>query len=319
MYEGNPISRSGEFLSKYLLKRTFTTILTLFGVSLLVFLMIHFIPGDPVLNILGEFATEEAVAKLKSDLGLDQPMYMQYLHFVAGIFQGDLGTSYLTGISVLEEISNRFPVTFQLAVFSLVIGALLGIGLGIIAAVKQNTIVDQLAMLVSLVGISAPGFWIALFLIFIFSYQIPIFPISGYEGIYSLILPSITLGLGTSGNIARMTRSSMLEVLKQDYMRTAEAKGVNLIRLIVGHGLQNALIPVITLIGIQFGGLLAGAVVTETVFALPGIGSLAIDAIATRDMPTVQGLVLFMAAMFIIVNLLIDVIYSVIDPRIKYE
>lgn len=304
---------------KYLLKRVFTTFLTLLGVSILVFLMLHLIPGDPVLNILGEFATEEAITDLKRNLGLDLPMYMQYLNFIAGIFQGDLGTSYLTGLSVLEEITNRFPVTFQLAVFSLIIGSVLGIILGIIAAVKQNTIFDQIAMLVSLIGISAPGFWIALFLIFVFSYQIPIFPISGYEGIYSLILPSITLGLGTSGNIARMTRSSMLEVLKQDYMRTAEAKGVNLIRMIVGHGLQNALIPVITLIGIQFGGLLAGAVVTETVFALPGIGSLAIDAIATRDMPTVQGLVLFMAFMFILVNLLIDIIYSVIDPRIKYE
>lgn len=304
---------------KYLLKRVFTTFLTLLGVSILVFFMLHLIPGDPVLNILGEFATEEAINNLKSNLGLDQPLYMQYLNFIGGIFQGDLGTSYITGLGVLEEIANRFPVTFQLAVYSLIIGSILGMVLGIIAAVKQNTIFDQLAMLVSLVGISAPGFWIALFLIFVFSYQFPIFPISGYDGFYSLILPSITLGLGTSGNIARMTRSSMLEVLKQDYMRTAEAKGVNLIRLIVGHGLQNALIPVITLIGIQFGGLLAGAVVTETVFALPGIGSLAIDAIATRDMPTVQGLVLFMAFMFIIVNLLIDIIYSVVDPRIKYE
>lgn len=306
-------------MSGYIVKRLFTTLLTLFGVSVIVFLMIHLIPGDPILNILGEFATEEAINRLKSDLGLDKSLLAQYFSFVGGIFQGDFGTSYLTNISVLDEITNRLPVTFQLAVYGLLIGSITGIFLGIVAAVKQNTIFDQLAMLIALVGISAPGFWIALFLIFTFSYLIPIFPISGYDGFFSLVLPSITLGLGTAGNIARMTRSSMLEVIKQDYMRTAESKGVNVFQLVVGHGLQNALIPVITLIGIQFGSLLAGAVITETVFALPGIGSLAIEAIATRDMPTVQGLVLFMAFMFIIVNLFVDIIYSVVDPRIKYE
>ncbi|RXI96175.1 ABC transporter permease [Anaerobacillus alkaliphilus] len=306
-------------MSRYILKRGFSMLITLLGVSILVFLMVHLIPGDPVNYILGEFATEEAVNRLKANLGLDKPLPLQYLAFIGGLLKGDLGTSYITGLSVLEQIVQRFPVTFQLALYSLIIGSICGIVLGIVAAVKQNTIFDQLAMLVSLIGISAPGFWIALFLILIFSYHLPIFPISGYDGFYSLILPSITLGLGTTGNIARMTRSSMLEVIKQDYMRTAEAKGVNVIRLIKGHGLQNALIPVITLIGLQFGHLLAGAVVTETVFALPGIGSLAIQAIATRDMPTVQGLVLFMAFMFILVNLLIDVIYSMIDPRIKYD
>ncbi|WP_456277545.1 ABC transporter permease [Bacillus sp. AK128] len=306
-------------MTRYLLKRMGTMLITLWGVSVLVFLMIHLIPGDPVLNILGEFATEEAVNKLKADLGLDQPLLMQYFLFIGDALQGNLGQSYITNQYVVDEIINRFPVTFQLAVYSLVIGSVVGIVMGTIAAVKQNTIFDQLAMLISLIGISAPGFWIALFLIFIFAYQIPIFPISGYDGIYSLILPSITLGLATAGNIARMTRSSMLEVVKQDYMRTAEAKGVNAYRLIFGHGLQNALIPVITLIGLQFGHLLAGAVVTETVFALPGIGSLAIDAIATRDMPTIQGLVLFMAFIFIVVNLLVDIFYSAIDPRIKYE
>ncbi|WP_243297844.1 ABC transporter permease [Bacillus litorisediminis] len=304
---------------KYLLKRLFTMLLTLFGVSILVFLMVHFIPGDPVLTILGEFATEEAIRNLESSLGLDQPLYIQYFNFIFSAVQGDLGTSYLTGIPVLNEIVNRFPITLQLSVYSLVVGSLVGIVMGTVAAVKQNTIFDRLAMVISLIGISAPGFWIALFLIYIFSYQLGLFPISGYEGVYSLILPSITLGLGAAGNIARMTRSSLLEVIKQDYMRTAEAKGASGVRIIFGHGLQNAFIPVITVIGLQFGSLLAGAVVTETVFALPGIGSLAVDAIATRDMPTIQGLVLFMAFMFILVNLLVDIIYSFIDPRIKYE
>ncbi|MET3696914.1 peptide/nickel transport system permease protein [Bacillus oleivorans] len=304
---------------KYLLKRLFTMLLTLFGVSILVFLMVHFIPGDPVLTILGEFATEEAIRNLESSLGLDQPLYIQYLNFIFSAIQGDLGTSYLTGIPVLHEIINRFPITFQLSVYSLLVGSVVGIVMGTVAAVKQNTIFDRFAMVISLIGISAPGFWIALFLIYIFSYQLGLFPISGYEGVYSLILPSITLGLGAAGNIARMARSSLLEVIKQDYMRTAEAKGANGFRMILGHGLQNAFIPVITVIGLQFGSLLAGAVVTETVFALPGIGSLAVDAIATRDMPTIQGLVLFMAFMFILVNLLVDIIYSFIDPRIKYE
>ena len=304
---------------KYLLKRLLTMLVTLFGVSILVFLMVHFIPGDPILTILGEFATEESIRNLEKSLGLDQPLYIQYFNFIIGAIQGNLGTSYLTGIPVLEEIVNRFPITFQLSVFSLLIGSIVGIIMGTIAAVKQNTFFDRLAMVISLVGISAPGFWIALFLIYIFSFQLGLFPISGYEGLYSLILPSLTLGLGAAGNIARMTRSSMLEVIKQDYMRTAEAKGAGVFQIIFGHGLQNAFIPVITVIGLQFGGLLAGAVVTETVFALPGIGSLAVDAIATRDMPTIQGLVLFMAFMFILVNLLVDVIYSFVDPRIKYE
>jgi peptide/nickel transport system permease protein len=285
---------------------------------MLVFLMTRLIPGNPVTYILGEFATPQAVADLTEKLGLDKPFYLQYFMFISNIFHGNLGVSFITGLSVVDEITHRFPITFQLAVYSLIIGTIVGILMGVIAAVKQNTLLDRLAMLVSLIGISAPGFWIALFLIWLFSFHFPIFPISGYEGFSSLILPSITLGLGTAGNIARMTRSSMLEVIKQDYMRTAQAKGVSFLQLIFIHGFQNALIPVITIIGLQFGALLAGAVVTETVFALPGIGSFAIDAIAKRDIPTVQGLVLFMAVLFIMTNLLVDVLYSFIDPRIKY-
>lgn len=305
-------------MGKYLIKRLFTSCMTLIGVSILVFLMLQMIPGDPVTYILGDFATEEAIAQLKAELGLDKSLPVQYFSFVTSAIQGDLGTSFITGYPVLEEIILRFPITFNLAVMSLAIGAFVGILLGILAAVKQNTIFDQLAMLLSLIGISAPSFWIALFLIFIFAYHIPLFPISGYDGFSSLILPAITLGLGSAGNIARMTRSSMLEVIKQDYMRTAQAKGLALPSMIFQHAFQNALIPVITLIGLQFGYLLAGAVVTETVFALPGIGSFAIDAIAKRDLPTIQGLVLFIAVLFILTNLIVDMIYSLIDPRIKY-
>jgi len=293
-------------------------VVTLIGVSILVFLMMHLIPGDPVTYILGDFASEEAIAEMKNTLGLNQPLFIQYIDYIKNVLQGDLGTSYITGLTVIEEIKARFPITVQLAVYSLIIGSVVGILLGILAAVKQNTIFDQLAMVVSLIGISAPGFWIALFLIWIFSYQFSIFPISGYQGFYSLILPSITLGLGSAGNIARMTRSSMLEVIKQDFMRTAQAKGLAMIPMIFKHALQNAMIPVITLIGLQFGFLLAGAVVIETVFALPGLGSFSIEAITKRDLPTVQGLVLFMAFLFIITNMLVDLVYSLVDPRIKY-
>ncbi|WP_141395411.1 ABC transporter permease [Lysinibacillus fusiformis] len=305
-------------MSKYILNRTLSMVITLIGVSILVFLMMHLIPGDPVTYILGDFASEEAIVEMKKTLGLDQPLFIQYIDYIKNVLQGNLGTSYITGLTVGEEIVARFPITVQLALYSLIIGAVIGILMGILAAVKQNTIFDQLAMVISLIGISAPGFWIALFLIWMFSYQFNIFPISGYRGFYSLILPSITLGLGSAGNIARMTRSSMLEVIKQDFMRTAQAKGLAMIPMIFKHALQNAMIPVITLIGLQFGFLLAGAVVIETVFALPGLGSFSIEAITKRDLPTVQGLVLFMAFLFIITNMIVDLVYSLIDPRIKY-
>ncbi len=294
-------------------------LITIIGVSILVFAIIHLIPGSPVSYILGDFATEESVAELESRLGLDRPVVTQYFSYMINAFQGDLGTSYVTGYTVVEEIMNRIPITAQLALYSVIFGSITGILLGVIAAVKQNTIFDQIAMLIALVGISAPGFWIALFLILLFSYQLGIFPISGYSGFYSLVLPSITLGLGSAGSIARMTRSNMLDVIKQDYIRTAKAKGASLYRLVFKHGLQNALIPVVTLIGMQFGYLMAGAVVTETVFALPGLGSLIVSAISTRDIPTVQGLLLFMAAMIIIANLLVDLIYTKLDPRIQYD
>ncbi|GGA20873.1 ABC transporter permease [Psychrobacillus lasiicapitis] len=306
-------------MSSYLFKRMFTMIITIFGVSVLVFMIIHLIPGNPVNHILGDYATEESIKELEMRLGLDRPILVQYFSYMFQAIQGDLGTSYITGYTVVEEILNRIPITAQLALYSIIFGSITGIIIGVVAAVKKNTIYDQLAMVLALIGISAPGFWIALFLILLFSYQLSIFPISGYSGFYSLILPSITLGLGTAGSIARMTRSSMLDVIKQDYIRTAKAKGAGSYRLIFRHSLQNAIIPVVTLIGMQFGYLMAGAVVTETVFALPGLGSLIVSAISTRDIPTVQGLLLFMAAMIIIVNFVVDLLYTKLDPRIQYE
>lgn len=306
-------------MRRYVLKRLLSLVGTLLGVSVLIFLMVHLIPGDPVTTILGQFASPEAIDQLRAKLGLDLPLWEQYIHFLGKLLVGDLGTSLFTGQSVWEQITQRFPITFQLAIFSVIIAAIFGILLGTIAAVKQNTFVDRLVVLSSLVGISAPGFWIALFLIWVFAYKLALFPISGYEGIHSLLLPAITLGMAEAGMIARMTRSSMLEVIKQDYMRTAEAKGAAVIRMVFSHGLPNAIIPVVTMLGLQFGSLLAGAVVVETVFSLQGIGSLAIDAIGKRDMPTVQGMVFFMAVIFATTNLVVDLIYSLIDPRIHYD
>ncbi|MGG1663424.1 ABC transporter permease [Brevibacillus sp. NRS-1366] len=306
-------------MRRYVLKRLLSLVGTLLGVSVLIFLMVHLIPGDPVTVILGQFATPEAVSQMRATLGLDQPLWQQYVHFLGRLMVGDLGTSLFTGETVWEQITSRFPITLQLAVLSVIIAAIFGIILGTIAAIKQNTIVDRLVVLSSLVGISAPGFWIALFLIWVFAYKLALFPISGYEGVHSLLLPAITLGLAEAGMIARMTRSSMLEVIRQDYMRTAEAKGAALIRMVFSHGLPNAIIPVITMIGLQFGSLMAGAVVVETVFSLQGIGSLAIEAIGKRDMPTVQGMVFFMALIFATTNLIVDLIYSVVDPRIHYD
>ncbi|MED1781362.1 ABC transporter permease [Brevibacillus fortis] len=306
-------------MRRYVVKRILSLVGTLLGVSVLIFLMVHLIPGDPATQILGQFATPEAISQLRAKLGLDQPLWQQYMRFVGNLFTGDLGTSLFTGEKVWDQIMNRFPITMQLATLSVIIAAIFGILLGTIAAVKQNTIIDRLVVLTSLLGISAPGFWIALFLIWVFAYKLALFPISGYEGIHSLLLPAITLGMAEAGMIARMTRSSMLEVIKQDYMRTAEAKGVALFRIIVSHGLPNAIIPVVTMIGLQFGSLMAGAVVVETVFTLQGIGSLAIEAIGKRDMPTIQGMVFFMALIFALTNLIVDLIYSRIDPRIHFD
>ncbi|QRG65921.1 ABC transporter permease [Brevibacillus choshinensis] len=306
-------------MQRYLFRRLLSLLGTLLGVTILIFLLVHLIPGDPVQYLLGDYPTDEAIAALNAQLGLDKPLIMQYFSFLGRLLQGDLGTSYITGYTVWQEIVDRFPITFQLALYSVVLATIIGVIVGVISAVKQNTWVDRVVVFFSLIGISAPGFWIALFLIWIFAYRLPIFPISGYDGFFSLVLPAVTLALGEAGMIARMTRSSMLDVIKQDYMRTAQAKGAPRQWVILRHGLQNAIIPVITLIGLEFGALLAGAVVTETIFSLQGLGSLAIEAIGKRDLPTIQGLVFFIAFLFAITNLIVDLLYSWFDPRIKYE
>lgn len=304
---------------KYLIRRILAAIPVLLGVSLIVFLMIHLIPGDPVQHILGEFASPERVAELRNQLGLNDPLPIQYLKFLSKAIRGDLGRSLISNVPVVDEIARAFPVTIQLAIYSIIVSSLFGLLAGIIAAVRHNTFWDQLAMIGALFGISTPSFWLALILMMIFAYNLGWFPISGYSGLSSLVLPTVVLAALSAGSIARITRSSMLEVLGQDYIRTARAKGLDEETVVLKHSLKNAMIPVVTLVGLQFGSLLAGAIITETVFALPGLGRLAIQAITTRDFPMIQGVTLFVATLFVLTNLIVDLMYGLIDPRIRLQ
>lgn len=302
----------------YVVRRVLAAILVLLGVSILVFLMIHMIPGDPVYQILGEYATEDAVFNMRERLGLNKPIHEQYFDFMSGVLRGDFGRSIITNRNITEEIKNRFPITLRIALMAVLIEISIGFTLGIIAALNHRKISDSLAMIGALLGVSTPSFWLALILMLIFGVQLKWLPISGYDGFKSLILPAITLGLLGGGKIARMTRSSLLEVLRQDYIRTARSKGLSEKFIIYKHALKNAIIPVITLIGMDLGALLGGAIITETVFAVPGIAQLAINGINRRDFPMVQSVVLVMAVVFTTTNLFVDIIYSFVDPRIKY-
>lgn len=304
---------------KYLIRRILSVIPVLLGVSIVVFLMVHLIPGDPVQHILGEFAAPERVEQLRNQLGLNDPLPVQYFNFLGKALHGDLGRSLISNTPVITDIKRAFPVTIQLALFSITLSSILGLIAGVIAAVRHNTIWDQLAMVGALIGISTPSFWLALIFMWIFAYNLGWFPISGYAGLRSLVLPTVVLAALSAGSIARITRSSMLEVLGQDYIRTARAKGLDEETVVMKHALKNAMIPVVTLVGLQFGSLLAGAIITETVFALPGLGRLAVQAITLRDFPMIQGVVLFVSVLFVLTNLIVDLMYGFIDPRIRLE
>ncbi|MBO8127044.1 MAG: ABC transporter permease [Firmicutes bacterium] len=304
---------------KYLIRRILSIIPVLLGVSVVVFLMVHLIPGDPAMHILGEFASPERVEQLREQLGLNDPLPIQYLKFLSRAVQGDLGNSLISNKPVVQEILRAFPVTIQLAFYSIILSSLIGLVAGVIASVKHNTVWDQVAMITAMFGISTPSFWLALILMWVFAYTLGWFPISGYSGLRSLVLPTVVLAALTAGSIARFTRSSMLEVLGQDYIRTARAKGLSSRSVVLKHALRNAMIPVVTLVGLEFGSMLAGAIITETVFALPGIGRLAVTAITTRDFPMIQGIVLFVATLFVITNLVVDMVYGYIDPRIRLQ
>ncbi|MDP9371540.1 MAG: ABC transporter permease [Chloroflexota bacterium] len=304
---------------RYVVKRLLLAIPVLLGVTFVMFLIALITPGDPAVILLGERATPEELATLREQLGLNDPWYQQYFDYVSKAARGDFGTSYRSRTPVFEELMDRFPNTVQLTVAAMAVALLIGIPLGVLSAVKQNTLIDRFAIIFAMLGSSMPVFWIGLVLILIFSLRLNLLPASGKGGIDNLILPATALGVGAAALIARITRSSMLEVLRNDYMRTAHAKGLRERVVVLRHGLGNALIPVVTVVGLQFGALLGGAILTETVFAWPGIGRHIVQAIGQRDYPTVRGGVLLVAMTFVIINVLLDVLYAYLDPRIKYS
>jgi len=300
-------------MHKYVLKRILLLIPVLLGVSLLVFAIMSLTPGDPAQLILGENAPKEAVLKLREEMGLNDPFFMQYFRFVKNAIMGDFGRE------VFGEIFARFPNTLILAVIGIIISVCIGIPIGIISATRQYSFLDSFSMVIALLGVSMPVFWLGLMLILTFSVKLGWLPSGGFDGLKSIILPAVTLGVGSAAIITRMTRSSMLEVIRQDYIRTARAKGVAEKVVINKHALKNALIPIITVVGLQFGHLLGGAVLTESVYSWPGVGRLMVDAIRQKDTPTVLAAVVFLAAAFSVVNLLVDILYAYVDPRIKSQ
>ena len=306
-------------MNAYIARRIVGIIPVLLGASLLVFSMLELVPGDPVQLMLSEFqTTPEQIARLRSQLHLDDPLPVQFGRFVWNALHGDLGYSIRTRRPVTDEIADNFPSTLQLAIAGLIVAAALGVITGIVAAANQHSWLELGSMLLALIGVSMPSFWLGLLLIFLLSLRLRLLPATGGGDLQHLILPAVTLGLGAAAIVARLTRSSMLEVLRQEYVTTARAKGLAEWLVITRHALKNALIPVVTIFGLQFGQLLAGTFVVETVFARPGLGRLIIDGILNKDFPMVQGVVLVVAVSYVLVNLVVDLLYAVLDPRIRY-
>jgi peptide/nickel transport system permease protein/oligopeptide transport system permease protein len=303
----------------YLARRFLAVIPVLFGVTLAVFSMLFLVPGDPVKMMLAEFVTTPAqIEQMRAQLHLDEPILKQYGRFVGNALRGDLGTSIRSRRAVATEIGENVGSTAQLALASMAVAVAIGVPLGLMAALLRNSWLDAGSMIVALLGVSMPSFWLGLLLIFTFSLHLGWFPATGGGDLWHLVLPSVTLGMIASAIIARLTRSSMLEVLGQDYVRTARAKGLAWWGVVVRHALKNALIPVITIFGLQFGNLLAGAVIVETVFSRPGLGRLIVGGILAKDFPLVQGTVLFVATVYVMINVLVDMTYAFVDPRIRF-
>ena len=310
-------------MTRYLLRRLWAMFFILLCVSIITFSLMHFVPGDPAEIIaekkFGENVTAETVELVRKEMGLDRPIFIQYFHWMAGVFQGNFGNSSSTGRPVWNEIMTKLPATVELALAAMLVSLVIAIPVGVISAVKQYSIMDSASMVGAMLGVSMPNFWLGLLLILVFSVNFGWLPVYGRGEITQLILPAITLGTGIAAVTARLTRSSILEILKQDYIRTARSKGLIETAVINKHALKNALIPVVTVVGLQFGALLEGAVVVEVIFAWPGLGRLLFDAIYARDFPVIQGCVFIIAVMYVIVNLLIDISYAWLDPRIRYE
>ena len=305
-------------MRSYLLRRLWQSLLVLFGVSVVVFLILH-LTGDPAALLLPPDATAEDIARFRTAMGFDDPVAVQYLRFLKGAVRGDFGESLRHGEPAMPLVVERLPATFQLAGAGLLIALGLAIPAGIISAMKRNTAVDYVTTVAALLGQAMPTFWLGIMLILVFSVRLNWLPSSGRGGLEHLILPAITLGLFTTARITRLTRSGMLEVLAQDYIRTARAKGVGESPVVWKHALKNASIPIVTIVGIDLGTLLGGSVITETIFAWPGVGRLSVQAIFNRDYPVVQSAVFLLASTFVIVNFLVDIVYTYLDPRIRYR
>ena len=303
----------------YLLRRILIAVPTLLGVVLLVFLRVRLAPGDPAILLAGEFATPETLEAIRTRYGLDRPLPEQFALYLGALLQGDLGESARSRRPVLEELKTYFPNTVVLATAAILVALATGIPLGILAALRQGSWLDLGVMVLALLGVSMPVFWFGLLAILIFSVELGWFPVAGKGTLAHLVLPAVTLGINATALLARMTRGTLVEVLSQDYIRTARAKGLAERVVIFKHALRNALIPVVTVAGLEFGSLLAGAVITETIFAWPGLGQLLVGSILSRDYPVVQGAVLLVAFTFTLVNLMVDLLYAWIDPRVRYD
>jgi len=304
---------------RYLLRRLLLTIPVLLGVATLVFALIHLVPGDPARSMLGEGATEEEISRLQEALGLNRPLPVQYAAFLAGVARGDLGRSFRYGTPVTHEIRDKLVRTIQLALAAMAVAILFAIPLGIVAAVFQGTAIDHAAMTLALIGISMPNFWLGPLLAILFAVHLGWLPVAGTGTWAHLVLPAVTLGAALSAILARMTRASLLEELRELYVLAARARGLSRTRAVLHHAFRNSLIPVVTIIGLQFGAVLTGTIITETIFAWPGVGRLLIQAINFRDYPLVQGCILFISVTYVLMNLLTDLTYGLLDPRIRYD
>ena len=302
---------------KYVLKRLLLLIPVVLGITFIIFVVLNLAPGDPAVQILGADATAEALAAKRAELGLDQPIVIQYIRYIAGVLQGDFGTSWLSGYEVLPEFLHRIPYTILLGSLSMFVSVIIGIPLGIIAAIRQYPFVDYASLALALVLFSLPSFWLAMMCQILFCLTLGWLPASGVGSLSHFVLPSITLGANILASQLRMTRTSMLDVIKQDYIRTARAKGADERRVVIHHVLRNGMLPVVTQVGISFASCMGGSVITETVFSIPGIGSLLINAVKGRDIPVVMGTLIFIAIFVGIINLIVDIIYAFIDPRVK--
>jgi peptide/nickel transport system permease protein len=306
-------------MARYLIRRLLLTIPVILGVATLVFALIHLVPGDPAQAMLGDTAPQADVVKLRHSLGLDQPLLTQYRTFMIGLARGDLGTSFRYNAPVTAQIREKFPNTATLAVAAMCFAIIFAIPLGILAAVFRGTFVDHAAMTIALAGISMPNFWLGPLLAIVFAVRLGWLPVSGTGGLSHLILPAVTLGAALSAILARMTRASLLEELRELYVLAARARGMSGMRAVVKHAFRNSLIPIVTIIGLQFGAVLTGTIITETIFAWPGLGRLLIQAISFRDYPLIQGCILFISITYVAMNLLTDLTYGFLDPRIRFD